>query len=246
MVGFMRRFDASYSAAMHHIQTHALGRPTTLRFQSCEPYDASPFMRSYLPRCGGIFFDSVIHDVDLCLMYLGDKATPRRVVAFGHAALHTQLRSEAQHAALRGDADNALGMVQFWGGAVAWFYNSRTASPGHYDNASEVFCERGKVAVNLVAARDRVQVADERGVSVRTVGGWYERYKEAYVVETGHFVDAVLGGSEMRVPVGSVLVGLRIALALQESLERGAVVLRFDEKGERVGEEEDGVVPAKL
>jgi myo-inositol 2-dehydrogenase / D-chiro-inositol 1-dehydrogenase len=255
MVGFTRRFDASYRAALSHIRTNALGRPTTLRFQSCEPYDASPFMQSYLSRCGGIFFDSVVHDIDLCLMFLGDSqqqpqgeeevAIPHQAVAFGHAALHTQLRSPGEHAALRGDADNALGMVQFRSGAVAWFYNSRTAAKGHYDNASEIFCERGKVSVNLVAAKDRCQVADERGVGVGLVEGWYERYKEAFVVETREFVEAVLNGGEVGVPIGSVLVGLRIALALQESLRRGGVVVRFDEKGERVLEEGKGAA-AKL
>lgn len=245
MVGFTRRFDTSYRAALSHIRSNALGRPTTLRFQSCEPYDASPFMQSYLSRCGGIFFDSVVHDIDLCLMFLGDShnpgdvAIPHKAIAFGHAALHTQLRSPTEHATLSGDADNALGMVQFRSGAIAWFYNSRTAAAGHYDNASEIFCEKGKVSVNLVAAKDRLHVTDEFGSRVGLVEGWYERYKEAFVVETREFVEAVLGKEELGVPIGSVLVGLRIALALQESLRRGGVVVRFDEKGERVLEENE-------
>jgi hypothetical protein len=51
------------------------------------------------------------------------------------------------------------------------------------------------------------------------------------------FVERIRDGGVMRVPLGSVLVGLRIALALQESLEAGGKVVGFDERGERVGEE---------
>lgn len=129
-------------------------------------------------------------------------------------------------------------MVQFWGGEVAWFYNSRTGPRGMYDNASEVFCEAGKVSVNLVPRRARVEVAREGEVGTPTVEGWYERYEEAFVTEVRGFVDSVLGEKEMRVPMGSVKVGLRIALALQESLMRGGVVVGFDEKGERVKKDE--------
>ena len=273
MVGFTRRFDASYAAALDQVRSGAIGRPVTLRFQSCEKYDDSPFMHRYVPqrapwfllplvrsgpslppstvrtmltphprgsylsRCGGIFLDSVVHDIDLSLMYLGDLALPSRCIAFGSASLHRHLRSPSDHASHRGDADNAVGMVQFHSGAIAWYYNSRTAAAG-YDNASEIFGERGKLSVNLVARRDRLEIADGKGLSCQSVESWYERYREAFVVETRHFVEAVLQGREVAVPIRSVLTGLRIALALQESLGRGGAVVRFDERGERIVDEE--------
>jgi myo-inositol 2-dehydrogenase / D-chiro-inositol 1-dehydrogenase len=260
MVGFTRRFDASYASALSHIQTANLGRPLMLRFQSCEKLDHSPFMHNYVRTCGGIFTDSVIHDVDLALMFLGGSKDapsnssetdagrgsegnmPRAAVAFGSASAFPELRSAAQHAGLKGDADNAVGMVQFASGAVAWFYNSRTAAAG-YDNASEIFCERGKISVNLVARKDRVEVSDERGVNVECVPGWYERYEEAFVEELRHFVERVGDRGEFRVKMADVSVGMRIARALQDSLESGGRVVRFDRLGERVG---DGVNVAKL
>jgi myo-inositol 2-dehydrogenase / D-chiro-inositol 1-dehydrogenase len=256
MVGFTRRFDASYVSAQRHIASQNLGRPLMLRFQSCEKLDHSEFMHRYVQTCGGIFTDSVIHDVDLALMFLGqdegeslprdgkvargtEEATmPRAAVAFGSATAFPELRTSAQHGEMRGDADNAVGMVQFYSGAVAWFYNSRTAAAG-YDNASEVFCERGKVSVNLVARRDRVEVVDGRGVNVECVPGWYERYEEAFVEELRHFVERVASGGEFRVRMADVLVGMRIAKALQDSLESGAKVIRFNRRGERIADQSD-------
>jgi myo-inositol 2-dehydrogenase / D-chiro-inositol 1-dehydrogenase len=108
-----------------------------IRSQGCEKLDDSDFMHKYLRNSDGIFFDSVMHDIDLALSCFGDDAQPNSVCAFGMAACSKELEAS-------GDADNAVGICHFVGGQIAYFYNSRTAAAG-YDNQTEIFGTAGKI-----------------------------------------------------------------------------------------------------
>ncbi|KAL6922567.1 hypothetical protein FSST1_006593 [Fusarium sambucinum] len=118
MVGFTRRFDDSYREASLKIKQGHIGVPTVIRSQACEKVDTSPFYKQYLRNSGGIFLDAIIHDIDLALLFFGEDSVPKSVAAMGTATVYTEL-------AERGDADNAIGICEFWGGKIAFFYNSR-------------------------------------------------------------------------------------------------------------------------
>jgi myo-inositol 2-dehydrogenase / D-chiro-inositol 1-dehydrogenase len=222
MVGFTRRFDENYQDAMQKIRAGAIGRPVAIRSQGLEKLDDSDFMHNYLKASGGIFFDSIIHDIDLALSFFGDDVKPKSVCAFGMTAHFTELEAT-------GDADNAVGICQFWGGQIAYFYNSRTAAAG-YDNQTEIFGTAGKISVNLVSRLNRVEVADASGIHVSSLPGWYDRYITSFVTETIAFVNAVLDDQPMPIPLQVCVTSLNIALALQRSLQIGQK-LDFDEKG---------------
>ena len=226
MVGFTRRFDENYQDALIKIRSGAIGKPVVIRSQGCEVFDDSDFMHTYLKHSGGIFFDSIIHDIDLALSFFGDDSIPKSVCAFGTAALFTEL-------AASGDADNAVGICQFWGGQIAYFYNSRTAAAG-YDNQTEIFGTAGKISVNLVSRKDRVEVSNASGIHVSALPGWYERYTPSFVTEVNAFVNAVLDGQPMPIPLRTCVTSLRIALALQKSLRTGQKI-DFDQAGNEIG-----------
>jgi myo-inositol 2-dehydrogenase/D-chiro-inositol 1-dehydrogenase len=109
MVGFVRRFDDNYLEAYKKIKENAIGRPVVIRSQGCDPLDMSPFYKQYLKDSGGIFIDTIIHDIDLSLFLFGEDSVPKSVSAIGVAACHTQLEAE-------GDADNAVGICEYWDG----------------------------------------------------------------------------------------------------------------------------------
>jgi myo-inositol 2-dehydrogenase/D-chiro-inositol 1-dehydrogenase len=166
MVGFTRRFDENYQEAAAKIRAGAIGSPVVIRSQGCEKLDDAPFMHSYVvnaARGGGFFVDSIIHDIDLTLSFLeaGNISTvPQSVCGFGTAAHFKEL--ESQDPAIR-DGDNVVGMVQFWGGHIAFHYNSRTAAAG-YDNQTEIFGTSGKISVNLVSIRNILDMTDGVGL----------------------------------------------------------------------------------
>lgn len=225
MVGFTRRFDESYQDAHLKIQQGKIGEPTVVRSQSCEKADTSPFYKQYLRSSGGIFVDSIIHDIDLALHFLGEESQPKSVSAAGVAALHKELSDS-------GDADNAVGICEFWGGKIAFFYNSRMAAHG-YDNTTEIFGTKGKLSINLIPRQNRVELCDTDGfIKTEPTPSWYDRYEKAFVTELVTWVDALLDGKPMPIPLRSSLTSLVIADALQESLRTGSRIT-FDRGGKR-------------
>ena len=222
MVGFTRRFDENYRDAQAKIRAGAIGKPVVIRSQGCEKFDDSSFMHTYVVSCGGIFFDSVIHDIDLALSFFGDDSKPKSAYAVGTAARFKELEG-------KNDADNAIGICQFWGGQIAYFYNSRTAAAG-YDNQTEIFGESGKISINLVSRKNRVELSDNAGVHVSALASWADRYAPSFVTEAIEFVDSVLDDRPVPVALRPSLTSLKIALALQESLKSGRTIY-FDEQG---------------
>ncbi|KAL2842413.1 hypothetical protein BJY01DRAFT_236008 [Aspergillus pseudoustus] len=200
----MSRFDYSYREAYQKIQAGAIGRPIVFRANQCQYTDTDPLYYDYLRTCGGSFIDAVIHDIDLSLMFLGEDCTPKACSAHGINAVVEDL-------AKTGDADNAIGICEYWDGKIAHFYLSRTSGSSGYDN----------------------QMLDARGIHIDAIPSWYDRYVPAFVSEAVGWVDAILDGKPMPVPLKSSWKALVIAEALQESLRTGETV-KFDRAGQRI------------
>ena len=212
MVAFVRRFDENYQDAYEQIQKGAIGKPIIIRSQGNEKLDQSPFYKDSLRSSGGIFIDSVIHDIDLSLLFFGENSTPKSVSAAGAAAIHDEL-------AETGDANNAVGICEFWDGKVAYFYHSRTAAHGN-DNPMEIFGTAGKLSIYLHNRRNRVELC-QGSIKIEALPSWYDRYVSAFVTETQTWVDALLDKKPMPIPIQCALTSLVIATGLQESLKTG-------------------------
>lgn len=226
MVGFVRRFDGNYQQAKDQIKQNTIGRPIVIRSQGCETLDESSYYKQYLKDSGGIFVDSIIHDIDLSLFFFGEASKPKSVSAVGVAAIHQEIQAY-------GDADNAVGICEYWDGKIAFFYNSRTTAHG-YDNATEIFGTSGKLSVNLVPRHNALELCDKDGF-VKTFAhpGWYDRYASAFVTEAKGWVDALLDQQPLPVPLRSSLTSLKIAMALQQSLKTGQKIY-FDAQGNQL------------
>ncbi|KAM0206135.1 hypothetical protein ACHAPA_011757 [Fusarium lateritium] len=228
MVAFVRRFDENYQDALGQVKENAIGKPVVIRSQASDPIDESPYYKQYLKDSRGIFVDATIHDIDLSLLFFGDDSQPKSVSAVGVRAIHPEIEAY-------GDVDNGVGICEYWDNKIAFFYNNRMAAHG-YDNATEIIGTKGKLSVNLIPRRNAVELCDKDG-AVKTFAhtGWYERYKAAFVGETNGWVNALLDGTPLPVPLRSSLTSLKIATALQESLRTGNKIC-FDRQGNRIKE----------
>ncbi|KAE8423561.1 hypothetical protein BDV36DRAFT_306078 [Aspergillus pseudocaelatus] len=225
MVGFTRRFDADYKYAREKVVAGRIGRPLILRSHGCEPFDTSDFFVPYAKASGGIFVDSTIHDIDLTLSFFGENIQPKALWATGVVAKHLELGRFD-------DVDNAVGVVEFWGGMVAHYYHSRTAVNG-YDNTTEIFGMDGKLTINSVPRLNRVDILNTSGVVNEVIPGWIDRYKEAFVTEINDFTSAILDQTDLPMKLTSAITSLKIGLALQESLVTGERI-QFDQQGNRL------------
>ena len=225
MAGFSRRFDASYRDASDKIfQGQAIGSPFMVRSNTCDLRDDTGFFVRYAGRNGGIFVDCAIHDIDLSLWYLGNPV-PKACWAAGTLQHHPELKDLS-------DVDNAVGMVEFWGGKIAYFYCSRTQAHGH-DVCTEITGSDGKIMVNVMPRSNHVVVADKLGMRNQVPPEYWQRFEDAFAVEANEFTEAVLKDKPVPLPLENGIMVMKIGRALQDALLTGQLV-RFDESGERV------------
>lgn len=225
MAGFSRRFDDSYrDAAQKILVDNAIGTPFMVRSNTCDLIDHTGFFVRYASRNGGIFVDCAIHDIDLSLWYLGNP-TPKTCWAVGTLQHHPELQD--YH-----DVDNAVGVVEFWGGKIAYFYCSRTQAHGH-DVCTEITGTNGKVMVNVMPKANNVVVADTSGMRNEVQPEYWQRFEHAFATEANEFVDSIVNDKPVPLPLEAGQMVMVIGSALQESLVSGTVS-RFDEEGKRV------------
>ena len=209
MIGYGRRFDPSNRDAYDKIQSGLIGKPFLVRSQNLDLNDPSGFFVRFAPTSGGIFLDCTVHDIDLARWFLGNPK-PVRVFAAGTVAIHDGLRE-------LGDVDNGVATCEFADGKLACFYASRTMAHGH-ETSTEIFGTQGRLAIGENPRLNRVEISDAHGVRNECTPTFYERFEEAFLRETMHFVDAVLDDRQPALTLHDATEATRIAIALRESL----------------------------
>ncbi|KAL8717336.1 MAG: hypothetical protein Q9225_005411 [Loekoesia sp. 1 TL-2023] len=225
LCGFSRRFDASYRDAYSKTTSGLIGRPSIFRSQTCDKLDPSGFFVAYAQFSGGIFVDCSIHDIDLALWFFGPDTKVKSVVASGITAVQPALRKY-------NDRDNAVGIVEFYGGKIAYFYCSRMMAAGQEDS-TEIVGTEGKVTVNMQPRSNLVDIYEPSGIRRESPQTYYGRFEDAFVVEANEFTACCLDGKELPFGLEGAVQAVRIGCALQESLVSGEKIW-FDEAGRRV------------
>ncbi|KAK7429701.1 hypothetical protein QQZ08_003727 [Neonectria magnoliae] len=225
MCGFSRRFDASYRDAFNRMDNGGIGRPSVFRSQTCDKLDPSGFFVAYAEFSGGIFVDCNIHDIDLALWFFGQDSVVKSVVAAGITAVQPDLRKHK-------DVDNGVGIVEFWGGKIAYFYSSRMMAAGQHD-MTEIIGTDGKLAVNANPSGTLVELHELTGVRREIPHDYYGRFENAFVTEANEFTAACLDNTKLPFKLSGAVQAVKIGCALQESLNSGQKI-SFDETGRRV------------
>jgi myo-inositol 2-dehydrogenase/D-chiro-inositol 1-dehydrogenase len=216
MVGFVRRFDASYQSAHSKIQKGGIGTPFMVYSQTCDQHDPDGFFVKFAANSGGIFLDCSVHDIDLARWLLGN---PRavRVYASGTRAVHQGLDQYQ-------DVDNGVAICEFEDGKMATFYASRTMAHGH-DTVTEITGTNGRLTVGRNPRKDRLEIADAHGVRNECVLNFFERFEDAFLCEARTFLQAIREDSKLDVTLDDATEATRIGIALRQSLLSKQVVL---------------------
>ena len=210
MIGYVRRFDASYRDAYGKVKAGMIGTPFHIRSQTADQHDPSGFFVKFAPKSGGIFLDMSVHDIDVVRWFLGAPA-PVRVFATGTVAVHEGLRA-------CGDLDNGVAMIEFEGGKTAVIQASRTFAHGH-ETLSEILGTEGRLSVGVNPRITRVDIADRHGVRNECTPTFYDRFEDAFVAELNAFTDAVRNDTELPLTLRDATEATRIGLAIQQSLK---------------------------
>lgn len=216
MLGFMRRYDKSYADAKEKIVRGAIGKPYLIR---CYGLDPAQSIRGFLQfaknnSSGGIFMDMAIHDLDLARWYLGSEA--ETVWAIGGAYKYPEI-SELN------DAETAAAMIQFENGSMGLFVAGRSCAHG-YHIETEIIGTEGSLRIGALPEKNLVTIFDEKGVSKECVGGFLERFEQAYLDETVEFINCILENRKPEVTVRDGVLATELAYACKQSLETGRLV----------------------
>jgi myo-inositol 2-dehydrogenase/D-chiro-inositol 1-dehydrogenase len=222
MCGFSRRFDASYRDAYEKTKSGLIGRPSILRSQTCDVLDPSGFFVAYAQFSGGIFVDCSIHDIDLALWFFGQESKVRSVHAVGITAVEPDLRQY-------NDRDNAVGVVEFYDGRIAYLYASRMMAAGQEDT-TEIIGTKGKLSVNLIPVENHVRIYEQGGIRHELPQNYWGRFQAAFTREAVEFTDCVLDDKPVPIELTSAVTAVRIGAALQHSMITGNKIF-FDENG---------------
>lgn len=225
MCGFSRRFDESYRAAYRKVENGLIGRPSVLRSQTCDKHDPSGFYVEYASWSGGVFVDMAVHDIDLTLWFFGSDVVPKSISAYGITAVTPDLKKY-------NDYDNAVGIVEFHNGKIAYYYCSRMMAHGQED-VTEIIGTEGKLSVNLNPQSDLVNYYHAGGITREVPPHYWGRFEQAFVKETNEFVDSCLDDTPLPMKLSNAVKAVQIGAWLQESLVSGKQ-LRFDETGKRI------------
>ena len=182
---------------------------------------------AYAEFSGGIFVDCNIHDIDLALWFFGEDSIPKSVSAVGITAVQPEL---AKH----GDVDNGVGVVEFWGGKIAYFYSSRMMASGQHD-MTEIIGTEGKISVNQNPTSTLVDMWESSGVRKEIPADYYGRFRDAFITEANEFTECCLDDKSLPTKLQGAVAALEIGCALQESLRSGNKIY-FDEIGRRIPE----------
>lgn len=211
-VGFMRRYDPAYAAAMQRIEAGEIGVPVI--FKSVGRDKDQPPLAAYESNVNGmIFYTNTIHDFDLARWLMRDE------VIGVHAYTTSAIRPEV---AKYGDVVASVVNLQYAQGAIGNVESYAQAVYG-YDVRTEIVGSKGSIAVGSL---DRIPAVflTAKGGEQMLADHFLSRFADAYLTEMRDFVETMLNDRAPRVSGDDGLRALAIAVAAETSHKQSAPV----------------------
>jgi myo-inositol 2-dehydrogenase/D-chiro-inositol 1-dehydrogenase len=208
-VGFHRRFDPDWVAAVDRMRTGELGDVylfrTSLR-------DMKPPKVEFLAGSGGFFVDVTIHDLDTARWMVGEVV---------EVSAHGTALADPGFAEI-GDIDTAVVVLRFENGALGVIDNSRAAGYG-YECSTEVMGRNATVRVDHPQYR-HYEWRTPGTASIGLARDFEQRYPWAYAEELDAFAGCVADDTPPRVTGQDALAAFDLARAADYAWRTGQPV----------------------
>ena len=214
LIGFVRRYDASYYDAKQRIDRGQIGTPVMVRSQSGDMDAWAEFQIAFCETSGGIFLDCSIHDIDLCRWLLGTEFA--QLYAIGGAYAHKGFEAVQ-------DGNNVSVMAKMANGTMSYICATRTQWHGHATH-TEIIGTKGTLQVGMNPHKNRLSILDTHGVRNECVQTFYERFEQAFLSEAQDFVDCIKNRTKPRVSLADATAATRTAIAMTQSYRAKTLV----------------------
>jgi len=204
-IGFMRRYDPSYSAAMKRVEAGEIGTPVL--FKSVGRDKDAPPLAAYQSNTNGmLFYNNTIHDFDLARWLMQDE------VAEVHAYTTTAIRPEV---AKYGDVVASVVNLKYVRGAIG-NVESYVQAVYAYDVRTEIVGSKGSIFVGSLQKTPAIFLTTH-GSNEILADHFLSRFADAYLAEVQDFVRTMLTDKAPRVTAEDGLRALEIAVAAEDS-----------------------------
>lgn len=204
-IGFMRRYDPGYAAAMKRIEAGEIGEPVV--FKSIGRDKDAPPISSYQSGLNGmLFYNNSIHDFDLARWLMRDEV--KEVHSYATVAIRPEV-------AEYGDIVAGVVNLKYARGAIGNVESYVQAAYG-YDIRTEIAGSKGSILVGSLQQTSVTFLTTEGGTQP-LAGHFLTRFDDAYVAEVQDFVQSMLHDRVPRVTGEDGLRALEIAVAAETS-----------------------------
>jgi predicted dehydrogenase len=219
-VGFMRRYDPAYAAAMQRIEAGEIGVPVI--FKSVGRDKDQPPLAAYESNVNGmLFYTNTIHDFDLARWLMRDE------VSGVHAYTTSAIRPEVTK---YGDIVASVVNLQYKQGAIGNIESYAQAVYG-YDVRTEIVGSKGSIFVGSLQRMPAVFLSSRGGEQI-LADHFLSSFADAYLAEVRDFVRTMLSDGAPRVTGEDGLKALAIAVAAENShLQSRPVAVRLEQVG---------------
>jgi scyllo-inositol 2-dehydrogenase (NAD+) len=208
-VGFMRRYDPSYSAAMKRIEAGEIGEPVI--FKSIGRDKDAPPISAYQSKLNGmLLYNNTIHDFDLSRWLMRDEVTE------AHTYATVAIRPEVAQC---GDVVASVVNLKYRRGAIGNIESFVQSTYG-YDIRTEIVGSSGSILVGSFR-QTSATFLNKNGATQTLADHFLTRFADAYVAELRDFVDNVLNDRPPRITGEDGLRALEIAVAAESSYREG-------------------------
>jgi predicted dehydrogenase len=216
-IGFMRRYDPAYAAAMKRIEGGEIGTPVI--FKSVGRDKDEPPLAAYQSNLNGmVFYNNTIHDFDLARWLMRDE------VSEVHSYTTVAIRPEVARY-----SDIVAGVVnlQYRNGAIGNVESYVQAVYG-YDVRTEIVGSKGSILIGSLRQAPATFLTALG--SVQTLADHFlTRFQDAYLAEVRDFVQNILHDRPLRVSGDDGMRALAIAVAAEKShLQKTAVKVTLE------------------
>lgn len=205
-VGFNRRFDSGFAAAIAAVKAGENGTTQLSRSLTRDPGLHDP---SRIPQWT-IFLETLIHDFDT-LLHFNPGAKPVEVYALADALVRPDFKD-------KGLLDTSVVTIRFDNGAIATAEANFQAVYG-YDVRGEVFGSKGMLQAGHINANHCVRYHQD-GIAIATSRMDSDLLREAYVAEMAEFARCIRSGETPRATGEDARNALEIALACIDSVQQ--------------------------
>jgi predicted dehydrogenase len=208
-IGFMRRYDPAYEAAMQRVEAGEIGEPVI--FKSVGRDKDVPPIAAYQANINGmVFYNNTIHDFDLARWLMRDEITD--VHAYTTVAIRPEI---AQY----GDVVASVVNLKYRRGAIGNVESYVQAIYG-YDVRTEIVGSKGAIFVGSLEKMPATFLSADGGRQV-LADHFLSRFADAYLAEVRDFAHNMLHDLAPRVSGEDGLRALAIAVAAENSHLQG-------------------------